>query len=238
MKWFEQFRVSVLSWGFPSSFCSRGNIIWKEILFEVLKTAPMVAQHNDSAGCESSIPSLMPYKLSNCALFFLILNSSELLPYHTQSFKHIHGQTFLYLLVLYYTAVHLNIILWRYNISVSVIWTNPIYIKVNFHVLRQQLICFRLTICNYCLWIWRLSTWLVTSSYAVLTIQAALQLRHYTAHLFLWPSELGQKSSVNGQELLLSLTTGSTARNKINRCCLKNFNMNYLSIFDVWKELL
>ena len=31
-------------------------------IFEVLKIAAMVAQHNDSAGCESTIPSLMPYK--------------------------------------------------------------------------------------------------------------------------------------------------------------------------------
>ena len=66
----------------------------------------------------------------------------------------------------------LNIILWRNNISVSVMWTNPINIKVNCHVLSQQLNCFRLKLCNRCLWIWRLSTWLVTSSYAVLMIQA------------------------------------------------------------------
>ena len=26
-------------------------MVWKKILFEVLKTAAMVAQHNDSAGC-------------------------------------------------------------------------------------------------------------------------------------------------------------------------------------------
>ena len=43
-------------------------MVWKKILFEVLKTAAMVAQHNDSAGCESRIPSLMPYKLSHCTL--------------------------------------------------------------------------------------------------------------------------------------------------------------------------
>ena len=43
--------------------------VWKKkILQEVLKTAAMVAQHNDSASCESTIPSLMPYKLSHCAL--------------------------------------------------------------------------------------------------------------------------------------------------------------------------
>ena len=35
-------------------------MIWKKILFEVLKTAPMVAKHNGSAGFESTIPSLMP----------------------------------------------------------------------------------------------------------------------------------------------------------------------------------
>ena len=66
---------------FYLSFCSRGYMVRKKILFEVLKTAAMVAQHNDSAGCESTIPSLMPYKLSHCTLqicrlfFFLLLNS-------------------------------------------------------------------------------------------------------------------------------------------------------------------
>ena len=79
--------------------------------------------------------------------------------------------------------------LWRNNVSVSVIWTSPINIKVNCHVLSQQLNCFRLKFCNCCLWIWRISTWLVTSSYAVLMIQATLPLRYYTAHLFHWPSE-------------------------------------------------
>ena len=39
-------------------------MVWKKILFEVLKTAAMAIRHNDSAGCESSIPSLMPYKRS------------------------------------------------------------------------------------------------------------------------------------------------------------------------------
>ena len=45
-------------------------MIWKKILFEVLKTVKiaMVAQNNVSAGSESTIPSLMPYKLSHCAL--------------------------------------------------------------------------------------------------------------------------------------------------------------------------
>ena len=41
---------------------------WKKLLFEVLKIAVMVAQHNDSAGCESTIPSLMPYKHGHSAL--------------------------------------------------------------------------------------------------------------------------------------------------------------------------
>ena len=77
----------------------------------------------------------------------------------------------------------------RNNTSVSVIWTYPINIKVNCHVLSQQLNCFRLKFCNCCLWIWRLSTWRVTSSFAVLMIQATLPLKHYTAHLFHWPSE-------------------------------------------------
>ena len=53
---------------FCHSFCSRGNKVSKKILFEVLKTAAMVAQHNDSAGCESTIPSLMHHKLSHYAL--------------------------------------------------------------------------------------------------------------------------------------------------------------------------
>ena len=35
-------------------------MVWKKTLFEVLKTAAMVAQHNDAAGCEFTIPSLMP----------------------------------------------------------------------------------------------------------------------------------------------------------------------------------
>ena len=39
-----------------------------KMLFEVLKTAAMVAQHNDSAPSESTIPSIMPYKFSHCAL--------------------------------------------------------------------------------------------------------------------------------------------------------------------------
>ena len=39
-------------------------MVWKKILFEVLKTAAMAVQHNDSAGRESKITSLMPYKLS------------------------------------------------------------------------------------------------------------------------------------------------------------------------------
>ena len=43
---------------FCLSFCSRGYMVWKKILFEVLKTAAMVAQHNDYACCESTIPSL------------------------------------------------------------------------------------------------------------------------------------------------------------------------------------
>ena len=58
---------------------TRIYMVWKKILFEVLKTAAMAIQHNDSAGCKSSIPSLMPYKLS-AALYkyangLLVLNS-------------------------------------------------------------------------------------------------------------------------------------------------------------------
>ena len=100
------------------------------------------------------------------------------------------------------------------NISVSVIWTNPIYIKVNCHVLRQQLNCFGLKFCNCCLWIWRLSIWLVTSSYTVLMIQETLSLRHYIAHLFHWPSRPGQKTSGYDQELPQSQTTDGAVRNK------------------------
>ena len=43
-------------------------MVWKKILFEVRKTGAMVAQHISFAGCESTIPSLMPYKLSHCIL--------------------------------------------------------------------------------------------------------------------------------------------------------------------------
>ena len=50
---------------FCLNFCSRGYMVWKKKPFEV---AAMVPQHKDSAGCESTIPSLMPYKLSHCAL--------------------------------------------------------------------------------------------------------------------------------------------------------------------------
>ena len=77
-----------------------------------------------------------------------------------------------------------------------------INIKVNCHVLSKQMNCFRLKFCNCCLWIWRLSTLLVTSSYVVLMIQATLPLRHYTAHLIHWPSEPLQKKWV-----LLEITT-------------------------------
>ena len=40
----------------------------KKILFEELKTAAIVAQHNEPACCMSTIPSLMPFKLSHCLL--------------------------------------------------------------------------------------------------------------------------------------------------------------------------
>ena len=43
-------------------------MVWKKILFEVRMTGAMVAQHDSSAGCESTIPSLMPYKHSHCIL--------------------------------------------------------------------------------------------------------------------------------------------------------------------------
>ena len=49
---------------FCLSFRSRVYMVWKTILLEVLMTAAMAVQHNDSAGCESTIPSNMPYKLS------------------------------------------------------------------------------------------------------------------------------------------------------------------------------
>ena len=53
---------------FCLSFCSNGYIVWKKILFEVLKTAVMVAQHNGYVGYEFTIPSLMPFKLSHSPL--------------------------------------------------------------------------------------------------------------------------------------------------------------------------
>ena len=43
-------------------------MVWKKIVFAELKTAAMVAQHTDSADSELTIPSLMPYKFSHCAL--------------------------------------------------------------------------------------------------------------------------------------------------------------------------
>ena len=61
-------------------------------------------------------------------------------------------------------------------------------------MLCQQLNCFRLKFCNCCLWIWSLSTRLVTSSYAVLMIQATLPLWHYTVHLFIDQVSLGKKN--------------------------------------------
>ena len=53
---------------FCLSFCSNGYIVWEKILFEVLKTAVMVAQHNGSVGYAFTIPSLMHYKLSHSPL--------------------------------------------------------------------------------------------------------------------------------------------------------------------------
>ena len=52
--------------GYPFfiSFPLRVYMVWKKILFWVLNTAAMAVQYNDSAGYESTIPSLMPYKLS------------------------------------------------------------------------------------------------------------------------------------------------------------------------------
>ena len=219
MEWFEQFMVSVLPWCLPSSFCSRGYMVWKQILFEVLKTVAMVAQNNDSAGSEYTIPSLMPYKLSHCALqicrwfleFWSVQNS-----YLTKlSLCNIYMAVPFYTHWYYTTRQHTNTLFCGgNNISVSVIWTNPIYIKVNCHVLRQQLNCFGLKFCNCCLWVWRLSIWLVTSSYTVLMIQETLSLRHYIAHLFHWPSRPGQKTSGYDQELPQSQTTDGAVRNK------------------------
>ena len=34
MEWFEQFRLSILSWCLQSSFCSRGYMVWKKMLVE------------------------------------------------------------------------------------------------------------------------------------------------------------------------------------------------------------
>ena len=66
---------------FCLSFCSRGYMVWKKILFKVLKTAAMVAQHNDSAGCETRIPSLMPYKLKlvHSSIAIILMGKRELI---------------------------------------------------------------------------------------------------------------------------------------------------------------
>ena len=55
----------------PFYFSLRSNryLLWKKmILFEDMQTAFMVAQHTDSASCEFTIPSIMPYKPRQCAL--------------------------------------------------------------------------------------------------------------------------------------------------------------------------
>ena len=67
-KLFEDFHDDNSGSLFYLSVCSNGYMAWKKILFEVLKIAVMVAQHNDSAGCESTIPSSMPYKHGHRAL--------------------------------------------------------------------------------------------------------------------------------------------------------------------------
>ena len=66
-KWIDLSNDSV------SPFCvslrsNRHLFLKKKILFEELKTAAIVAQHNEPVGCRSTIPSLMPYKLSLCLL--------------------------------------------------------------------------------------------------------------------------------------------------------------------------
>ena len=70
-------------------------MVWKKILFEVLKTDAMVAQHNDSAGCESTIPCLMNSKLSHCTLqicrWFLSFEQLRKVTLSHSVFKHIHG---------------------------------------------------------------------------------------------------------------------------------------------------
>ena len=67
-KLFEDFHDGNAGSLFYLSVCSNGYMAWKKILFEVLKIAVLVIQHNDSAGCESTIPSLMPYKHGHRAL--------------------------------------------------------------------------------------------------------------------------------------------------------------------------
>ena len=112
---------------------------------------------------------------------------------------------------------------------------------MNCHVLSQQLNCFRLKFCSCCLWIWKSSTRLVTSGYAVLMIQATLPLRHYTAHLLHWPCKPGQKTSEYDQELSQTQPTDSTVMNLYNQrtMLLKNFKMNNycMTFFDIWNKL-
>ena len=52
----------------PIKFLLKRLYGFEEELFKVLKIAAMLAHNNDSVGCESTIPSLMPTKLSHCAL--------------------------------------------------------------------------------------------------------------------------------------------------------------------------
>ena len=54
---------------FYLSLRSNRYLVWKKmILFEEIQTTFMVAQHTDSASCESTTPSIMPYKPSQYAL--------------------------------------------------------------------------------------------------------------------------------------------------------------------------
>ena len=78
-------------------------MVLKKVLFEVLKTAAMVAQHTDSAGSESSNLATALYKYADGFLSFEQFRKVTL-PHSV--FQHIHGRTFLYLLVLYQTTAH------------------------------------------------------------------------------------------------------------------------------------
>ena len=172
---------------------SNRYLVWKKmILFEEMQTGFMVAQHTDSASCESTIPSIMPYKPSQCALQicrwfleFLTVQNNNLT---TISLSNKYMAKPFYTYWFYTTRQHTKTLICGEIIFQYLLYGQTQYFfKMNCLVLSQQLNYFRLKFCNFCLWIRNLSSWVITSSYAVLMIQATLPLRHYTAHLLHWP---------------------------------------------------